>query len=641
MKTNGRGSWYSLRVDRASSVGADAAARGSKHGLERGRQVGHLLAAQEEARLGGDDLEVDPIVLAEAVQEPDELVEAARDKLPGLVLGRFDDLHGGRVPDNELELGAGREAGGLDLDLMDEALFLETPQENFYLDPLARRDFVLIEPDPFQGRLAEAVRRTDDKIDPMDPEVLELIVGQEVDDGRNETGRVRRRIVQVSRVQVLEVDPHAVVKVDIALEIEGQVTVGALLPAQERGQRDIEEGGAKNLVVDDLELELADGTAFRLEPEVDGDEARHLSDLAHGARRPVLAESADQSFGFGELERALQAGDDGDDPGFGHGEIDGPQVIEGMTEGENFIPVHVGHGPDRRDVGVAADDLDANRIPLAKGEIGSQDHVLSLAGNPAQDGNESHPLEQRLGFFDGTGCHAPEDQRQAEPPGRPASRLQEAFVRKEIPVPVHEIIEAQPIRQGQADRRGGPRRRPFADGQHLLDGRDSGDGFFGVGKAVGDRADDLAVQEDGTAAHALDDSGLVDGFPPQPGQDQVPPGLDVGENAQDLDVGILRGVAGEDAPGLPGHARLDIAEGHRQSHGPSRPGAQAQSQDEEPEAAETKDRWVGFHSGLKGSGPASDRRPGSWPGSYPARHRCDWPHSSSGSRLGLWARPDR
>lgn len=358
-------------------------------------------------------------------------------------------------------------------------------------------------------------------------------------------------------------DPHSVIEVDISHEIESQVAVGALLPRQKRRERDIEEGRTEDFIVDDLELEFADGPPLFLEPEVDGDEARHPPDLAQGARRPVLAEGADQCLGLGKLERALQAGDDRDDARLGHGVIDGAEVVEGMAESQNPVPVHVGHGPDRRSVGVAADKLDADRVAFVEGEIRAQNHVPGLGGYPAQDRDETHSLQEGPGPFDGAAGKSAEDQGQAEPPGHPAARLEGDLGRDQVLVPLEQVFQAQPVRQGQTERRNGPRRRPIDDRQHLIDGRNPRDGLLGVRKAVGDRADDLAVDEDGTAAHALDDPGLVHGLAPEPGQDQAPLRLDVGEDAQDLDVRFLDRVAGEDAPGFAGHAGLDIVQGHR------------------------------------------------------------------------------
>ena len=101
-----------------------------------------------------------------------------------------------------------------------------------------------------------------------------------------------------------------------------------------------------------------------------------------------------------------------------------------------------------------------------------------------------------------------------------------------------------------------------ADFEHLLDGRDAGNGFLGeLADAVGERAEQLAVDIDGAAAHAFDHAGVFGFGAVELGEDQVLAGAArAAQYAQDLNLHGLGGGALEDGPRRAGHAGADLAE---------------------------------------------------------------------------------
>ncbi len=74
--------------------------------------------------------------------------------------------------------------------------------------------------------------------------------------------------------------------------------------------------------------------------------------------------------------------------------------------------------------------------------------------------------------------------------------------------------------------------------EHLLDGRDAGDGFLGeLADAVGERANQLAVDVDGAAAHAIDDAGVFGLGAVELGENEVLAGAArAAQDAEDLDL---------------------------------------------------------------------------------------------------------
>ena len=85
--------------------------------------------------------------------------------------------------------------------------------------------------------------------------------------------------------------------------------------------------------------------------------------------------------------------------------------------------------------------------------------------------------------------------------------------------------------------------RNVADLEHLLDGGDAGDGLPGeLADAVGERACQLTVDIDRTAAHAFDDSGVFGFVAVEPGEDEVLAGA--ASAAQDAENFDLHGFGG-------------------------------------------------------------------------------------------------
>jgi hypothetical protein len=100
------------------------------------------------------------------------------------------------------------------------------------------------------------------------------------------------------------------------------------------------------------------------------------------------------------------------------------------------------------------------------------------------------------------------------------------------------------------------------DREHLVDRGDPGDGVLGEAEAVGHGADELAVDINRTAAHAGDDAGRFEAMSFEPGQDDAAFGRGVLQDAEDLGVEVLDGLALKDALPVSLHARLDLGQGH-------------------------------------------------------------------------------
>ena len=101
-----------------------------------------------------------------------------------------------------------------------------------------------------------------------------------------------------------------------------------------------------------------------------------------------------------------------------------------------------------------------------------------------------------------------------------------------------------------------------ADFKHLLDGGDAGDGFFGeLADAVGERAGQLTVDIDRTAAHAFDDAGVFGLVAAEPGEDEVLAGTtSAAQDAENFNLHGFGSGALKDGPGRAGHAGANLAE---------------------------------------------------------------------------------
>src|SRR5437763_1324955 len=76
---------------------------------------------------------------------------------------------------------------------------------------------------------------------------------------------------------------------------------------------------------------------------------------------------------------------------------------------------------------------------------------------------------------------------------------------------------------------------------HLLDGRDAGDGFFLEREGVGDCADEFAVNEDGRAGHSGEDARAVNERARQAhDDDRLARRREAGQHAEDFDAELLR-----------------------------------------------------------------------------------------------------
>jgi len=104
--------------------------------------------------------------------------------------------------------------------------------------------------------------------------------------------------------------------------------------------------------------------------------------------------------------------------------------------------------------------------------------------------------------------------------------------------------------------------RHVAHFEHLFNGRDSGNGILGeLADTVGERAEQLAADIDGAAAHALDHAGIFGFGAVELGQDHVQAGAAcAAQYAQDLNLHGLGGGALEDGPRRACHTGTHLAE---------------------------------------------------------------------------------
>ena len=62
------------------------------------------------------------------------------------------------------------------------------------------------------------------------------------------------------------------------------------------------------------------------------------------------------------------------------GEVDGPEVVERVSERQDLVAVHLGDGPHGRHVEVAAHELDADGVALLEAEPGEDRALPGLPG---------------------------------------------------------------------------------------------------------------------------------------------------------------------------------------------------------------------------------------------------------------------
>jgi len=85
-------------------------------------------------------------------------------------------------------------------------------------------------------------------------------------------------------------------------------------------------------------------------------------------------------------------------------------------------------------------------------------------------------------------------------------------------------------------------------GEHGFNGLDAGYGLFGERKAEGDGPEQLAVDVDRAAAHALENAGLGQWPAAEPGEDDGLLWAEILEHAEDFDLELFDAVALKDGP---------------------------------------------------------------------------------------------
>ena len=391
----------------------DGDPRRGKHRLERRRKIRHFLAFQEQTRFVGHDLEINAIVLSEIAQDPDELIQIPWNEILGFVLAELDLLHDGRIADDEIEFRAGGKIRRLDGRLLEMTLLFIGPGKHFDLNDFARFGLVLVENHLLQAAELGFLGSPDVEIDAVYPHILELVVDQIVDGRRHECAEARHRRAVISRIEVFEMDALSVVEKDVAVEIEGQVSGGPLFRCYDRREGHVDEGRAHDLVVDDAEIVflLRAGTAFEL--DVDGDHLGHPAKDSESSGGSVLDDLADNGAARGKLEGTLEAGDDGQDIGFGHGVFHGAEAVERMAESQDVIAVDMGDGSHRRQIEIPRDELDADRVARAEGGfvLGPR---LRFSGRAGTDGLKAGSGEERFGLIEGLGRKSAENERDGQ-----------------------------------------------------------------------------------------------------------------------------------------------------------------------------------------------------------------------------------
>ena len=181
-----------------------------------------------------------------------------------------------------------------------------------------------------------------------------------------------------------------------------------------------------------------------------------------------------------------------------------------MAEGVDLIAVDVGDGAIRADAEVAGHELDADHgAGLDPGGV-AHAGAGGSAGGEGLGGFEAQAAKLRGEGIEGGAGESGEGDRRGdiEELGGAGGGFQAAGEQ------AGEI--GRGVERGEGDLAasdlGG--RRGIAgvgDANHFLDGADSGDGFLGEGEGEGDGSGEFAIDVDGAAAHALEDSGFGEG----------------------------------------------------------------------------------------------------------------------------------
>lgn len=97
-------------------------------------------------------------------------------------------------------------------------------------------------------------------------------------------------------------------------------------------------------------------------------------------------------------------------------------------------------------------------------------------------------------------------------------------------------------------------------GEHGLNGLDAGNRLFGKGKTESDSAEQLAINIDGAATHALQNASFGQWPPAEPGQNDSLLWAQILEHAEDFDLEFFDAVALEDGAADAPEAGMHILE---------------------------------------------------------------------------------
>ncbi len=97
-------------------------------------------------------------------------------------------------------------------------------------------------------------------------------------------------------------------------------------------------------------------------------------------------------------------------------------------------------------------------------------------------------------------------------------------------------------------------------GDHLLDGLDAGDGLFGESEGEGEGSEQLAVDIDGTSAHAFHNAGFGERAAAEPGQNDGLFGRDIVHDAENFYLELFNAIAMKDGTADAFQAGADILE---------------------------------------------------------------------------------
>src|SRR5215203_3486021 len=168
-----------LLVERREHGGRVAArsAVAVERGDEGGREVRHLIRADDGARRDAEELDVEPVVLLHLVDSADELPQVLRDEaLRGRSL-----LQRAAVADEEDELPRRHVGRNLDRDALDELLARLGADVGLHLDGLAAAHLAAVERDAVERRHPPHVTRGDVERDRPQLDALEAARHERLD----------------------------------------------------------------------------------------------------------------------------------------------------------------------------------------------------------------------------------------------------------------------------------------------------------------------------------------------------------------------------------------------------------------------------------------------------------------------------